>query len=222
MDDQKDLVIEAHDKYGECLSDSVGRNFTKKERPDGYVEIYELTEDNKKQLLGKHNLVVNLGREWLLSHAFMTQNINIVPEYDEYICWFGVGDGGAPIGDPFNPTAPSNLDIELSNSIMINSEDASYGDYRTTPDFGYYKSPIDSFTFDQDPDNDNSWLIVRVAITLTVDDANGFNLNEAGLYTAKSAAGAYEGPFNLYARITFPTIVKSATRQLLFIWYVYF
>ena len=105
---------------------------------------------------------------------------------------------------------------------MINSEDASYGDYRTTPDFGYYKSPIDSFTFDQDPDNDNSWLIVRVAITLTVDDANGFNLNEAGLYTAKSAAGAYEGPFNLYARITFPTIVKSATRQLLFIWYVYF
>jgi hypothetical protein len=222
MEDNKTLVIEAHDMYGDCLEISVGNKQEIKRGPEGFVEIYELDKDNKKQLIGKHNLVVYLGREWLLSRAFNVKNDDIDPNPDEYICWLGVGDGGCPIGDPLNPTSPTNLDVELSNPVMINPSDSSYGDYRVSPDIGYYKSPLNNFTFEQDSDNYNSWLIMQVSTTLTLSDAIGFNLNEAGLYTASSNVGGYAGIFNLYAKITFPTIVKTVSRQLLFVWYVYF
>jgi hypothetical protein len=105
---------------------------------------------------------------------------------------------------------------------MINATDITYADYRVSPDAGYYKHPFDSLTFEQDADNYNYWLIIRVATTLGTDDGNGFNINEAGLFTATSSAGGHAGNFNLYARVTFPTIVKTSARQLLFVWYVYF
>jgi hypothetical protein len=63
---------------------------------------------------------------------------------------------------------------------------------------------------------------MNVLTTLSATDANGFNLNEAGLFTSTSTVGGFGGPFNLYARVTFPTIMKTSARQLLFIWYVYF
>jgi len=222
--DKKNIVVEAHDSYGDCLLDKSQDNNYKLDRnhPHGFVEIYETENGKKKQLLGKHNLVVYLGREWLLSHAFMTQNENISPAYDEYICWFGVGTGGAPIGDPFTPTSPTNLDTDLASSVMIDTTSVIYADYRTTPDTGYYKCPPTDYTFEQDADNDNSWLILKVSSTLTVGDCIGYNINEAGLFTAQSNQGGYSGDFHLYARITFPTIVKTDSRQLLFIWYIYF
>lgn len=223
MNNTKDFVIEAHDKYGECLADKgINNKNSNREKPAGFVEIFEIDKDNQKQLIGKHNLVVYQGREWLLSKAFGTPNINISPAYDEFICWFGAGTGGCPIGDPINPTSPTTFDTDLDTPVMLNATDVTFADYRLTPDEGYYKTPFDSLTFQQDSDNYNSWLIMKVSVTLTVGDGNGFNLNEAGLYTAASSAALYTGPFNLYARITFPSIVKTSSRQLLFVWYVYF
>lgn len=223
MDKEKNLVVEITDNYGDCLSDKIiGSSNKNSERPKGFVEIYELTEKNKKRLIDKQNLVVNLGREWLLSRAFNEANTSIVPLPSEFITWFGVGNGGCPIADPLNPTSPTNLDTDLANSVMINATDSTCADFRLTPDSGYYKHPFDSLTFEQDGDNSNSWLIIKVSTTLDADDGNDFNLNEAGLFTAASGGGGYSGNFNLYARVTFPSIVKTAARQLLFVWYVYF
>lgn len=223
MDNKNDCLIKITDRYGDCLSDGFcQKSDLGDERPQGFVEIYEITEDNKKELLGKHNLVVYLGREWLLTRAFNASNENISPTKDEFICWLGLGDGGCPIGDPLNPTAPTVLDTDLDNPVMVNVDDSAYADYRTSPVVGYYKAPFDSLTFEQDGDNYNSWLIIRVESTVSPADANGYNLNEAGLYTAESSSGGYAGNFHLYARVTFPTIVKTSARQLLFQWYVYF
>ena len=220
---EKNLIIEATDFYGDCLNDSAGnKSLNEKRGPKGYVEIFEMDENKQKKLLGKENLVVYCGREWLIERAFNAKNENITHDETEYICWFGVGDSGCPIGDPLVPTSPTNLDTDLSNPVMINDSDAACSDHRVSPDIGYYKHPFDSLTFEQDPENGNCWLIIRVSTTLGMDDANGFNLSEAGLYTASSDQGGYIGPFNLYARITFPTIVKDSTRELLFVWYVYF
>ena len=223
MTDEKDIVIKITDKYGDCLSDkSMGSGLKRTtERPKGFVEIYEVDKDTKK-LIAKPNLVVLLGRESLLSSAFRTRNEHIVPTEDEFICWFGLGNGGCPIGDPLNPTAPTVEDSDLTSSIMINASDSTCGDWRITPVVGYYKHPFDSVSFEQDPDNYNYWLIGRVSITINNEDANGYNLNEAGLFSAASSAGSYSGNFSLYARVTFPTIVKTDSRQLLFVWYVYF
>lgn len=227
----KDLMVSISDHYGNCLKDRIAGNekmdIDEIDRPKGFVEIYEINEDGK-QLLGKHNLVVYLGREWLISRAFNYQNANITPTYEEYISWFGIGNGGCPIGDPLTPVSPTNEDSDLDNSIMINETDVLCADYRATWDSadveatGYYKHPFDSLTFEQDSDNYNRWLIMKVSTTIGAGDANGYNLSEAGLFTSESNAGGYIGHFNLYARVTFPTIVKNSSRQLLFVWYVYF
>lgn len=223
MEDKK--LVQVIDYYGNCLSDKVKgeQSNNKSNRPKGFVEVFEINKDNKKELISKSNLVVYLGREWLISRAFNIVNPNITPTADEFITWFGVGDGGCPIGDPLTPTSPTSLDTDLDNSVMINATDSSCADYRLVPDVGYYKKPFDSsIEFEQDGDNYNYWLIGKITTTLGTNDANGFNINEAGLFTAESSAGGYSGQFSLYARVTFPTIVKSSSRQLLFVWYVYF
>jgi len=220
MDNQKSL-IEIIDRYSDCLSDDFNKKGKSTNKPEGFVRIYEIIND-KKELVGEHNLVVYLGREWLLTRAFDFVNPNIDPTSSEFISWLGLGNGGCPIGDPLNPTAPTILDSNLDNPIMINPTDSNYADYRSTPDVGYYKAPFDSITYEQDGDNYNRWLIARVDTTIGPADANGFNISEAGLFTAASNSGGYAGPFNLYARVTFPTIVKTSARQLLFEWYVYF
>ena len=70
-------------------------------------------------------------------------------------------------------------------------------------------------------------MVVKITITIGVDDANGLvgtagqPLNEAGLYTAESDVGGYSGDFALFARVTFPTLLKDNTRRLQFVWYLF-
>lgn len=220
IESEKTTVIAATDRYGECFQDNILSKRRKNEKgPSGYVEIYEIDENSEKQLIGKNNLVVYLGREWLLSRAFNYQNVNITPDKDEYICWFGLGTGGCPVGDPLDPISPTNLDTDLDTPCGISQTDVNCAEFVVG---WYYKHPLDSLTFVQDPDNDNKWLLMSVTTTISAADAVGFNLSEAGLFTAQSDAGGYAGPFSLFARITFPTIVKTSARQLVFVWYIYF
>ena len=219
----KDLIIKLEDRYGDnCLFDKTSFDEEPDRQgrmPEGYVEIYEATEDNKKQLIGKHNLVVYLGREWLAVRATKVANGNIDPTINEFISWFGVGVGGTLPGDPFDPISPTNEDTELDDAVGINATDATCADFH---DGYYFKHPLDNVTFEQDPENSNSWLLARIVITLGSDDANGNQLSEAGLYTSESTSGGYAGPFHLFSRVTFPTIVKNTNRQLIFVWYLYF
>jgi len=214
------ILVKVEDRYGdECLSDSVGKRVNNpNRRPQGFVEIYSIDKDGNKKLIGKSNLVVYLGREWLASRMFNTTNASITPLPTEYICWFGIGTGGAPAGDPLNPTSPTNLDTDLDTEIGFNSTDPTYAEFKSGM---YYKCPFDSIAFEQDSDNANSYLVCRVMATIGVEDANGNNISEAALFTAASNAGAYAGPFNMFARVTFPSIVKTIDRQLLFVWYIY-
>ncbi len=217
------IKIVAKEKYGEsCFSDKMntaqGQN-RKERKPKGYVEIYDVS-DGEKKLVGKENLVVYLGREWLMERAFNLQNTSILPEPIEFITWFGLGDGGCLTPDPLDPIPPTNLDTELNNKIPINLTNTSYADFVYGE--GYYKMPFDSVVYEQDSENDGAWLIARVTTTVGILDANGYTLSEAGLYTASSNVGGYTGPFHLYAKVTFPSIVKTSSRHLIFIWYVYY
>lgn len=215
------IKIVIKDKYGEsCLNDSNRRDKMKTSKPSGFVEIYEVKDNDEKKLLGKSNLVVYQGREWLISSAFQIDNANIDPKSDEFICWFGLGDGGCVEGDPLDPIPPTNLDTELNSRIPINLTNTSYGDFVTGE--GYYKMPLTSVTYLTDDDNSSKYLIASVSVNLGVDDANGYSLSEAGLYTAASSAAGYSGDFHLYAKMTFESIAKTASRHLVFVWYVYF
>jgi hypothetical protein len=219
MEKERDLLIKIEDRYRECMRDSIGNRAEKKKiTPNGFVEIYEIDDFGGKKLVGRSNLVVYLGREWLATRIFNTVNPAVDPQPGEWICWFGLGTGGALPGDPFNPIPPTNLDTDLDTPVGINATDSTCGDYH---DGFYFKHPLDGVSFEQDSENDDKYLIIRVEVTISNDDANGNNLSEAGLFTAASSSGGYAGPFHMYARTTFPTITKSVTRQLLFVWYIY-
>ena len=175
---------------------------------------------------------------------------------DMWLNWFGLGQGASDTecspgsGDVFAPEPPSNEDTELKCPIAINT-DASSADYHVIEDPGYpgiagcsfpppivpagtypqtgnYKHPFNAISFEQDPLNDNNWIIIKISVVIGINDANGRPcqitgqpINEAGLYTSASDIGGYGGPFALFARVTFPTLLKDSTRRLQFVWYLF-
>ncbi len=220
------IEVKAVDVYGECLGDSVNSVLSKERvKPKGYVEIFEEGKDGKKKLVGRHNLVLYIGREWIAERIVAINNSSVTPNYDEYITWFGLGDGGVIPGDPFNPSSPIITDTDLAARIMINATDSSAADYHTVaagyPEEGYYKVPFDTVDFEQDAQNDDAWVVLKITVTVGIDDANGSQLSEAGLFTAASSAGGYSGNFNIFSRVTFPSIVKTIDRRIIFNWFLY-
>jgi hypothetical protein len=134
-----------------------------------------------------------------------------------------VGHGGCTESDPLIPIPPTNSDTDLNEPNIISSDpEAEYSDwYDSTSEVGWRKKNLGSITFEEDPNNDNSYLIIRVETLLNVGEADGTIINEVGLFTAASAVPHYLGPFHLYARVTFSSIPKTPERRLLFSWYIY-
>jgi len=228
----KTTEIVCREYYGDnCLIDSMQEPSDEVvRRPKGTVEIYEVGKDGKKKLVRKSNLVVYRGREMLTQRLVDVDNTTGVYSYtrptkDEFVSWFGLGDGGVTPADPFDPIPPTLTDEELAARIMINTTDSSSADYHVVssgyPEEGYYKHPFDNVEFERDLLNDSKWLVVKITTTIGTDDANGQQLSEAGLFSAESRAGGYGGQFSLFARVTFPSMVKTADRRLIFVWYLY-
>jgi len=221
------IEIVAKDFYGDnCLNDSFGNpKRSDKGIPSGYVEIYEVDESGNKQLVGKHNLVLYIGREWLAQRIVNFNNSNVTSDKDEFISWFGLGDGGVIPGDPLNPAPPTLTDTNLSSQVMITASDSSAADYHLVdsehPEEGFYKIPFDSIEFEQDALNDDKWLVLKIVTTAGATYANDKQLSEAGLFTAASSVGGYSGQFTIFSRVTFPSIVKTADRRLIFSWFLY-
>jgi len=214
------------DDYGKSLDDSVNKRSQKRNSPEGYVEIYEVQPDGAKKLVGRHNLILYQGREWVAQRLMNKNHSNVTSTKDEFLSWFGLGSGGVILGDPLNPQPPILTDTELGQLEMINATDSSAADYHvvslpTYPETGFYKIPFDSLDFEQDTLNDDKWLVIKIITTVGIDDANGKQLSEAGLYTAESTIGGYTGNFTLFARVTYPSIVKTSDRRLIYTWFLY-
>jgi hypothetical protein len=228
--DIKTTVVEINDQYGNlCLGDSVGKECSIGERrPQGIVEIYDVDKDGKKQLVRKSNLVVYRGRE-SLAQFLVNQSNTLLPvnqrALSHHLYWFGLGDGGALPADPFVPVPPANENDDLESRVMILASSSEAADYHTAgvgyPKTGYYKIPFDQITFEADPYNDNRYFVLKIETTVDVASANTEELSEAGLFTATSGTPGHAGTFLLFARVTFPTILKDDNRRLLFTWYLY-
>jgi len=229
MDEKvKTVEFEIKDFYGDnCFKDGFGSFSSVERSPEGYVEIYEWMDSGEKQLIGKQNLVLYIGREWLAQRLVDEKNTSsgVTSTPDEILAWFGLGDGGVDPADPFVPVAPVLSETDLNSRVMINATDSSNADYHVVssgyPETGYYKAPFDSVAFETDPLNSNKWLILKITITIGVNDANGEQLSEAGLFTNESKSGGASGNFTIFSRVTFPSIVKTADRRLIFVWYLY-
>jgi len=184
-----------------------------------------VNENNNKKLLGRYNLVLYIGREWLAQRIFNVNNINITSTREEFISWFGLGNGGVIPGDPLNPSPPTLDDEGLSSEVMISPSDSSAADYHVVdvdhPEEGYYKIPFDSVIFESDALNNDRWLVINVTTTVGASYANDKQLSEAGLFSAASSVGGYTGNFTIFSRVTFPSIVKTTDRRLIFSWFIY-
>jgi hypothetical protein len=189
-----------------------------KRRPAGVVQIYEIDkETGQRKLLRKKNLVTYTGREWIASRLVGLENGNVDQSPDEVIRWAGLGSGA--LGDPLDPDSPANDNTALGEDIALNSTGGSgYADYNEISG-EYFKKVIntDDIIFETDESNDFRWLVLKFSFQILPDDAVGKTINEAGLFTAESDVG----PFHLFSRVTFPSIVKTIGRDLLFVWYVY-
>jgi hypothetical protein len=213
------IEINVSETYAEhCVEDAFNAKISKIRRPQGEVHVYEVTDEGKRKLLHKNNLVLYQGREVMAQRIVNTENPNVDSTANEFIAWFGIGEGGVDPADPFTPVAPILTDTDLYNEYPFNATEATYGDFRSG---SYYKSPFDSVEFEQDSLNDDKWLVLKITTTLGIDDGNGGQLSEAGLFTASSTNGGWAGPFHLFARVTFPSIVKTTARRIIFVWYLY-
>lgn len=226
MEKPQVTLIEARDVYGDkCLVDQMNNSTSHLRKPEGEVHVFDVTDNGQKKLLHKSNLVLYLGREMLAQRLVNTENINVTPTKDEYVSWFGIGDGGVRPADPLDPVPPINDDDALYSNVMISDSTASYGDYHTAggdyPETGFYKKRLDVVEFERDVLNESKWLVIKIQVTIGVNDANGHQLSEAGLFSAESEVPGYSGQFSLFARITFPSLIKTVDRRLLFVWYLY-
>ena len=232
MENVKETEIRITEVYGDkCFVDKFQEGGGGKRRPEGMVEIWEEDENGNKRLVRKSNLVVYLGRETLAQMLVRQTNVDelgnprLTSTKDDFLSWFGLGDGGVLPADPFDPVPPANENTDLQSRVMVNATDSSSADYHIAggsyPKTGYYKLPFSNIVFERDILNDNRWLVLRITTTVGISDANDERLSEAGLFTAESNAGGTSGNFTLFARVTFPTIIKDATRRLIFVWYLY-
>ena len=236
MEKVKETEIRITEVYGDnCFVDKFQQGDSGKRRPEGMVEIWEEDENGNKRLVRKNNLVIYLGRETLAQMLVRQTNVDALDNprlpsnRNHFLSWFGLGDGGVLPADPFDPVPPANENTDLQSRIMVNPSDSSAADYHVVssgyPKLGYYKLPFDTIVFERDTLNDNKWLVLKITTTIGIDDANDERLSEAGLFTAESNSGGYTpvspAAFALFARVTFPTIIKDATRRLIFVWYLY-
>jgi len=236
-DKTTNIEVIATEQYGDnCLRDSVFTGQNDSRRPKGWVEIWE--EDpitGKKKLLNKSNLIVYLGREFVVQRIFDVENTlgqtaaanagQPFPKKDEFLYWMGFGSGGVRPADPLVPTPPTLTDTELNSLVMVSATDSSAADYHVAggdyPQTGFYKYPFDNVEFERDYNNEDKWLIGKVTTTMGTTLCNGKQISEAGLYSAASRNPGYSGQFSLFARVTFPTLIKTVDRRIIFIWYIY-
>ncbi|MGB9674578.1 MAG: hypothetical protein ACPLX8_00435, partial [Nanopusillaceae archaeon] len=109
---------------------------------------------------------------------------------------------------------PSNTDTGLASPVPIILNDPRFAN-------GGYMINFNDVTFLQDNLNLNSYLIMRLDTLLDETMCNGYNINEAGLFTSNSNEPALAKEFFLFSRITFPTVAKGPDIALQIIWYIY-
>ena len=237
MNDIKELSFEEQLLFKDNKVD--GR---KQPQLGGFVVVKDA--DSGKILMAKKNLVVRRGREMTLRQIFRIPG-SITGETeatlkDKSILLFGIGSGGAPSNDPFNPFAPTPADTDLSSAMpfrittaaaaMPSSDAALYTDGRAGSGGSteWYKK---TFTNNHgeitvNPATDETF--VKLQLQITKDDARDRFVNELALYWAKFNGSATDmnakyTEYTMFSRITFLTepLPSNTNKALDIDYYVY-
>lgn len=141
----------------------------------------------------KGNIVVNLGKETLC-------HLITAPQTTRHITTFKLGTKGHKDNDILIPIPPKDTDKDLIDKTTTFKKDFT--------NFKMY--PVD-----------NTKTEVQFSCVLEAGEANGSatNANQAIAYTE---AGMYTFQGVLFARETFPAVVKTINRRITFTWSILF
>jgi len=179
----------------------------------GHVKIFKVHNNKRELIVDKNNLIVYIGREWILPKIVNTDNVNISPTIDLFISWISFGKGGAPVNSPLDPIPPASTDIGLNSEHII-------GDINTYADGGKKKA-FDSIEFIQDDLNANRYLGMRISSYLDESELVDQDINEAGLWLSDSNNVSTATEFHLFSKTTFATVRKQSNFALHVLWYIY-
>jgi hypothetical protein len=186
----------------------------------GRVTIHSIDELGYKKLeVDTHNLVVYTGRAWLLPMLFNIANPSISTGLGLGIYWISFGSGGAPSNNLFSPIPPSSTDTSIT-TVTINANDTNLANSGTMMPVNN-SSYSSSVTYQQDPNLGNQYLIAQVSALLSQTQANNNYINEAALWISNSNNASSATTFAMFAHVTFPSLYKTSSIQLVFNWYVH-
>jgi len=221
MDNKKVFL---NDKYGhEIIDDTrIGLGNTIK----GKVQIYDKIDNELVKIDDEPNLVLYIGREWLAQRAANETCSGFHNDLKNgYLNWFGIGTNGASPGDILTPLRPTIDQETLLSPIVLNASESSYLNL-TQGGNDYQLKEIGNKSFVKDIVNDNRYLIFQAQTTIISTDANGpsgstyYDINEAGLYIGDETGTP--DTISIFARCTFSTIRKDISREIVFVWNIYF
>ena len=166
---------------------------------------------------GKNNLIVWNGREIIPQILFNQDRVLDSGQRDLKIRWLSLGVGGADATNVLEAVSPLSEDVELINEYVIDVNDVDYAD-------GGKKKRFDNqlITYEQDPENGNRYLVVKVTTTIKYTDALGADLSEFALWFSNGDTPQTATIFELFARVSMSTIRKCEDRELIILWYIYF
>lgn len=182
----------------------------------------------------RKNLVVRSGREFILRKMFgmpyTSENVSQLNE--RVINLFGIGTGGTPVADPFNPISPTPADAELNSAVPFRIANTAnplpvgdvpkYADGRLVgADTSFFKKTFTDKVIVKDDINDDYYT--KISLDINSLDARGHLISELALYTSRSPAANQYADFKIATRVTFQTEpLNDATGKGLAIeYYVY-
>jgi hypothetical protein len=213
-----------------------------KSKLQGIVVVKD-AEDGKI-LQVKPNLVVRDGREMTLRKVFNLPGA--VPGESESalgsksVLLFGIGTGGTPNNDPFNPFQPTPSDHDLSSAISFrtssnadplpDADALKYSDGRSVSggNIEWYKKLFSNGHGEITVDPVADMVYNKLSLQISPQDARDKFVNELALYWAQYNASALDmnskfSNYFMFSRITFLTEpLPSTTNKALDIdYYVY-
>jgi hypothetical protein len=237
MNDIKELSFEEQLLFKDNKVD--GR---KQPQLGGFVIVKDA--DSGKILLAKKNLVIRRGREMTLRQIFRIPG-SITDETestlkDKSILLFGIGSGGAPNNDPFNPFAPTPSDTDLNSAMsfrittaaapMPTSDVSLYTDGRASTGGAteWFKKAFSNGHGEITINPTTDETFVKLQLQITKDDARDHFVNELALYWARFNSSATDmnakyTEYTMFSRITFLTepLPSNTSKALDIDYYVY-
>jgi hypothetical protein len=207
----------------------------------GLIVVYD---ENMNELFVRKNLVVRTGREATIRKMFNLPDSSIETLNDlmaSSVLLFGIGDGGAPSSDPFNPTPPSPSDSDLNTPIAFRNTSSdnpfpdavteskyTHGIQQSNGSTNWMKKTFENGSGDLLIDPSTDTVYNKLSLKIDLADARDTYINEIALYYARyDATAATQNlkytKYKTFSRVTFPTepIPTDSQKILNIDYYVY-